>query len=171
MIVAAGGVFRFSGVEHRSAGRTRPCSSTGLSPGHHTEEGGGPTAMRDGKTCGRLCVRPQRRVNCASHRSQAKAVLSTGTPCMCRQLLHRTFVPRTTVSDLLIAANNTTTDPRSLPVGKITNDRQTRSATARQCDGGVGCPDVDSPLRLRGSDHRLNNLGGPGPTGRGLLAR
>ena len=51
-----------------------------------------------GKTCGRLCVRPQRRVNCASHRSQAKAVLSTGTHCMCRQVLHRTFVPRTTVS-------------------------------------------------------------------------
>ena len=112
------GSFRFSGVEHRSAGRTRPCSSTGLSPGHHTKEGGGPTAVRDGKTRGRLCVRPQRRVNCASHRSQAKAVLSTGTHCMCRQVLHRTFVPRTTVSDLLITANTTTTDPRSPPIGK-----------------------------------------------------
>ena len=117
------GSFRFSGVEHRSAGRTRPCSSTGLSPGHHTKEGGGPTAMRNGKTCGRLCVRPQRRVNCASHRSQAKAVLSTGTHCMCRQVLHRTFVPRTTVSDLLIAANKYDHGPKI-----TTTDWQTRSA-------------------------------------------
>ena len=38
---------------------------------------------------------------------------------MCRQVLHRTFVPRTTVSDLLMTANNTATDPRSpLPIGK-----------------------------------------------------
>ena len=47
-------------------------------------------------------VRPQRRVNCASHRVQANSVLSTGTHCMCRHVLHRTFVPRTTVPDSLI---------------------------------------------------------------------
>ena len=64
-------------------------------------------------------VRPKRRVNCASHRSQANSVLSTGTHCMCRHVLHRTFVPRTTVSDLLMTADNTTADPRSpLPIGK-----------------------------------------------------
>jgi hypothetical protein len=71
----------------------------------------------------RLCVRPQRRVNCASHRSQAKAVLSTGTHCMCPQVLHRTFVPRTTVSALLMTANNTTNGPKI-----TTTDWQTRSA-------------------------------------------
>src|SRR6476660_8522516 len=121
MIVAAGGVFSIQ------RGRTpiRWANSALLKyrtvTGHHTKEGGGPTAMRDGKTCGRLCVRPHRRVNCASHRSQAKAVLSTGTHCMCRQVLHRTFVPRTTVADLLIAANNTTTDPRSAGDEEVTN--------------------------------------------------
>ena len=31
---------------------------------------------------------------------------------MCRQVLHRTFVPRTTVSDSLMTANNTTTEPK-----------------------------------------------------------
>ena len=78
---------------------------------------------RDGKR-----VQPQRRVNCASHRLQANSFLSTGTHCMCRHMLHRTFVPRTTVPDSLMTANSTLTDPRSLPIGKITTDWQTRSA-------------------------------------------
>jgi hypothetical protein len=92
---------------------------------HRHPHGGGPTAMRNVP----LCVRPQRRVNRASHRSQANSVLPTGTHCMCRHVLHRTFVPRTTVSDSLITANSTPTDPRSLPIGKTTTDWQTRSAT------------------------------------------
>src|SRR6478735_11934086 len=66
---------------------------------------------------------PQRRVNCASHRSQAKAVLSTGTHCMCRQVLHRTFVPRATVSDSLMAAKQYDHGPKI-----TTTDWQTRSA-------------------------------------------
>src|SRR6478736_7580525 len=70
-----------------------------------------------------LGVRPQRRVNCASHRSHAKAVLSTDTHCMCRQVLHRTFVPRTTVSDSLMAAKQYDRGPKI-----TTNDWQMRSA-------------------------------------------
>src|SRR4029077_11676494 len=48
----------------------------------------------------------KRRVNCASHRSQAKAVSSTGTHCMCRHTLHRTFVHRATVSNSPMAAKD-----------------------------------------------------------------
>ena len=66
---------------------------------------------------------PQRRVNCASHRSQAKAVLPTGTHCMCRQVLHRTLVLRSTVSDSLMAAKQYDHGPKI-----TTTDRQTRSA-------------------------------------------
>ena len=113
------GLFDSAGSNTDPLGELGPAQVPDCHLGTIRRKVAGPTAMRDGKTCGRLCVRPQRRVNCASHRSQAKAVLSTGTHCMCRQVLHRTFVPRTTVSDLLIAANNTTTDPRSpLPIGK-----------------------------------------------------
>ena len=66
----------------------------------------------------------------ASHRSQANAVFSTGTHCMCRHVLHRTFVPRTTVSDSLIQqrVRPRTQDhyrlARSLQIGKRDRVRQ-----------------------------------------------
>lgn len=83
-------------------------------------------------------VRPQRRVNCASHRVQANSVLSAGTHCMCRHVLHRTFVPRTTVPESLIqqTVRPRTQDhyrlARSLPIGK--RDRLLRGSGTGEWD-------------------------------------
>ncbi len=81
---------------------------------------------------------------CAGKCCTARSCLALRSPTCS---LQRTIRPRTQDHHRRLA--------RSLTIGK--RDRLLRGSAT-----GVGCPDVDSPLRLRGSDHRLNNLGGPG---------
>ena len=66
---------------HRSARLAPRGSSTGLSPVHHTKEGGGPTAMRDGQTCG--CAFGLNAVSIARHIVRKQKPSCRPAPTVC----------------------------------------------------------------------------------------
>jgi hypothetical protein len=67
----------------------------------------------------------------------------------CRHVLHRTFVPRTTVPDSPMTAKITARGPRSLPIGKRDRLHQRRAPGAPGTQGGTPARPEEDRLVMR----------------------